>query len=444
MINKKAEKKKYLHNRFNTKNKKFEVNSNLSQMKFVLPLKSNIQVENSQTQNVLNQLRRLSLLDSKLLSLYNKIDSNLCSYVQRNVKIKNIFKRRRFLQRMRPERHLKQFKYRNIRTTNKFITQKKFIKFFKKNNFYNNFNLRQDFPFPNYLQTNSEIQRATVFRDLINKEEAYYKSFSKSPLVILLSPKPKNIYLTVYSVPESAQGYRIYWKKSTGMLQKVEGQLSFPAVVELFNKLNIFLAKEFLYLQNPIKLIIKSPKFYGSKHLIQNFVKLMEQNMNLHSIYFMYKYRKRFNFFNNYASLINDSVFNYLTDIWLKFLRLNRRSTIPPEWKFTYTKIKTLNKFLGIKYNYKRGGRPRLDHFLRLKRYKFLKNKKYKPVKKVKSIKKINLVNLVKIVKLLKDGKQIVKLLKNGNLIKNLQVLRRAKRIKKLNKIKNIKHVSKF
>ena len=231
------------------------------------------------------------------------------------------------------------------RNINKFVTKKNFVKFLKTNNLYNILNLRQDFPYPNFLQTKSEIQRATIFRDLVNKEEAYYQTVNKSPLIILLSPKPKNIYITVYTLPESSSGYKILWKKSTGMLEKVEGQLSFAALVELFNKLNIFLAKEFLSLQNPIRLIIKSTKYYGTNHLIQNFVKMFQKNMNLNYIYFMYKYRKRFNFFNSYANLINDSVFNYMSSIWLKFLKLIRRTKLPNKHIFSGREFKSFNKF---------------------------------------------------------------------------------------------------
>ena len=430
MINKEAYKKPYSNNRFNTNNNKFDVNYNsqLNSHSKSIPI---IDVNSNSIQ-----------LTAPLLSLNKEIKKTVKVYIKRKLETKNIIRRRYFKQLLRPDRPLKQFKYRNIRTNHTYITQKKFIKFFKNNNLYNNFNLRQDFPYPNYLQSKSEIQRATVFRDLINKEEAYYKSFSKNPLVILLSPKPKNIYITVYSVPESTKGYRIYWKKSTGMLQKVEGQLSFPAVVELFNKLNIFLAKEFLHLQNPVKLIIKSTKFYGTKHLIQNFVKIAEQNMNLHSIYFMYKYRKRFNFFNNYANLINDSVFNYLTDIWLKFLKLLRRTKLPPAFTFTKTKFRVLNHFLGIKYKFGRG-RPKLDHFIRLKRYKFLKNKKYK--KPIKTL----IFQFLKNKKYKKSIKKFIyKIFKNKELLKNKEVLSKVKNIlykilkkkktKKLAKVKNV------
>ena len=312
---------------------------------------------------------------------------DLKNYIQKNLKSTHFIQRRRFFTTFFKTKVLKAIlKKRKLLTNNKFITKKRFLTFFKKNNLYNIFNLRQDFPYPNFLQSKSEIQRAAVFRDLVNKEEAYYKTISKSPLIILLSPKPKNIYITVYTLPESSSGYKILWKKSTGMLEKVEGQLSFAALVELFNKLNIFLAKEFLYFQNPIRLIIKSTKYYGTNHLIQNFVKMFQKNMNLNYIYFMYKYRKRFNFFNNYATLINDAVFNYISSIWLKFLKLIRRTKLSTKYIFSVKELKIFNKFFGIEFDFARR-RYKINHFARLKRLKSLKNKTF--TKKVKKVKKV-------------------------------------------------------
>lgn len=96
---------------------------------------------------------------------------------------------------------------------NKIIVKKRFNKFFSKNNLYQTFNLKRDFPYPNFLQSKSEIQRSVVFRDLVNKEAAYYQTVKQSPLVLLISPKPKNIYLTIYIL--SNTGYKIIWKKTT-------------------------------------------------------------------------------------------------------------------------------------------------------------------------------------------------------------------------------------
>ena len=163
-----------------------------------------------------------------------------------------------------------------------FIVKNKFKNFFNKNNLAQVFNLRRDLPYPNYLQLKSEIQRARAFRDVVNKESAYYQNIKKNPIVILVSPKPKNIYVTIYRLARN--GYKILWKKSTGMLQKVEGQLHLAALIELFNKINIFLTKNFLHLQNPLKLLIKSTKYYGTSNIIQNFVGLFQTNLNLNNI----------------------------------------------------------------------------------------------------------------------------------------------------------------
>jgi len=304
---------------------------------------------------------------------------DLKNYLKQQFNNKNLVERKIFIKKLLRKSKRKSFllkKPKKVLANNKFITKKRFINFLQKNNLYNILNLKQDFPYPNFLQSKSEIQRAAVFRDLVNKEEAYYKTISKSPLIILLSPKPKNIYITVYTLPESAKGYQILWKKSTGMLEKVEGQLSFAALVELFNKLNIFLAKEYLSFQSPIRLIIKSTKYYGTNHLIQNFVKMFQKNMSLNNIYFMYKYRKRFEFFNSYATLINDAVFNYISSIWLKFLKMIRRTKIAPENLFTFKELKIFNKFFGIEYDYLRR-KYKLNHFARIKRLKSLKNKKF-------------------------------------------------------------------
>ena len=258
--------------------------------------------------------------------------------------------------------------------------KKKFNTFLTDNKLYGIFNLKQDFPYPNYLQLKSEIQRATVFRDLINKEESYYQTIKKSPLIILISPKPKNIYLTVYTLQESLSGYNILWKKSTGMLQKVEGQLSLPALIELFNKLNIFLTREYGHLQSNVRLIIKSTKYYGTSTIIQNFVKRFEKNVQLNYIYFMYKYRKRFNFFTNYANLINDSLFNYLSSIWLKFLKLIKKTKMNSKFLFPIPKLNTYNKFFGIEFNLARR-QYKINHFARVKRLKSLQTNKGKNFK---------------------------------------------------------------
>jgi hypothetical protein len=341
-------------------------------------LKPNIFKKNSNYFHIpLLKINGKLILDTNLVNIHKKLKKDLKFYVKAQLVNPNINERYKFIKIIRPYKIDKKTN-KKILNNNKFITQKKFITFLSKNNLYNNLNLRQDFPYPNYLQTKSEIQRATIFRDLMNKEEAYYNAFTKSsPLVILLSPKPKNIYMTVYTLPESETGYKIYWKKSTGMLEKVEGQLSFPALVDIFNKLNIFLAKRFATLQNPIRLIIKSTKYYGTNHLIQNFVKMHEKNINLNYIYFMYKYRKRFNFFNSYATLINDSVFNYISSIWLRFLKLLRRSKLPSKYSFSKKNLKVFNKFFGIEYDFTRR-RHKMNHFARLKRLKSLKNKKFK------------------------------------------------------------------
>lgn len=315
----------------------------------------------------------------KFFKFKNLLTLDLKNYFKQQLNTKNLVKRKTFIKTLfsknnRNKTFIK--KAKKVVTNSKVLTKKRFVNFFQKNDLYTTFNLKQDFPYPNFLESKSEIQRATVFRDLVNKEEAYYKAISKSPLIILLSPKPKNIYITVYTLPESANGYQILWKKSTGMLEKVEGQLSFAALVELFNKLNIFLAKEYLSFQSPIRLIIKSTKYYGTNHLIQNFVKMFQKNMSLNNIYYMYKYRKRFEFFNSYATLINDAVFNYISSIWLKFLKMIRRTKIAPENLFSIKELKTFNKFFGIEYDYLRR-KYKLNHFARIKRLKSLKNKKF-------------------------------------------------------------------
>jgi hypothetical protein len=315
----------------------------------------------------------------KFFKFKNLLTLDLKNYFKQHLNTKNSVERKTFIKSLfQKSNRNKTFikKAKKVFTTPNVLTKKRFVNFFQKNDLYTIFNLKQDFPYPNFLQSKSEIQRATVFRDLVNKEEAYYKTISKSPLIILLSPKPKNIYITVYTLPESANGYQILWKKSTGMLEKVEGQLSFAALVELFNKLNIFLAKEYLSFQSPIRLIIKSTKYYGTNHLIQNFVKMFQKNMSLNNIYYMYKYRKRFEFFNSYATLINDAVFNYISSIWLKFLKMIRRTKIAPENLFSIKELKTFNKFFGIEYDYLRR-KYKLNHFARIKRLKSLKNKKF-------------------------------------------------------------------
>lgn len=251
-------------------------------------------------------------------------------------------------------------------------SKNRFKLFFSKNNLYQTFNLKQDFPYPNYLQLHSEIQRATIFRDLVNKEDAFYQSIKKNPIVLLISPKPKNIYATIYRM--SSNSYNIFWKKSTGMLQKVEGQLSFPALIELVNKINIFLTKQYLVLKNPLKIIIKSSKYYASTNIIQNFVKMFHNNLKINHIYFMYKYKKRFNFFSNYGNLINDSLFNYLSSIWIKFLKAIRRTRIERRDVFSLKQLDAYNKFFGLKFNYSKR-QFTIDHYTKIRRLKYFKNK---------------------------------------------------------------------
>lgn len=263
----------------------------------------------------------------------------------------------------------------------KILLKNKFNKFLTSNNLYQIFNLKRDLPYPNYLELKSEIQKATVFRDLVNKEAGYYRAIKRSPLVILISPKPKNIYITIYML--SKKGYKIIWKKTTGMLQKVEGQLSLAALIEVFNKINIFLTKYYLILKNPIKLIIKSTKYYGTTNIIRNFVKLFQTNLKLNYIYFMYKYRKRFNFFSNYANLINDSLFNYLSSIWIKFLKIIKKTKLyklkmhaTKNNIFEKKRLDAYNKFFGLDYNYAKR-KYKINHFTRLRRINFLRKKKF-------------------------------------------------------------------
>ena len=256
----------------------------------------------------------------------------------------------------------------------KLLVKRKFNKFLTSNNLYQIFNLKRDLPYPNYLQLKSEIQRSTVFRDLVNKESAYYRAVKRSPLVLLVSPKPKNIYITIYIL--STNGYRIIWKKSTGMLEKVEGQLSLAALIEIFNKINIFLTKNYLKLKHPLKLIIKSSKYYGTTNIIQNFVKIFQNNLKLNYIYFMYKYRKRFNFFSEYADLINDSLFNYLSSIWIKFLKIIKKTKLPRKYIFSRKILDSYNKFFGLDFDYAKR-RYKINHFTRLRRIKFLRKKKF-------------------------------------------------------------------
>jgi len=254
------------------------------------------------------------------------------------------------------------------------VLKKKFNEFLTSNNLYQIFNLKRDLPYPNYLQLKSEIQRSTVFRDLVNKEAAYYRAIKRSPLVILISPKPKNIYITIYIL--STNGYKIIWKKTTGMLEKVEGQLSLAALIEVFNKINIFLTKNYLKLKHPLKLIIKSTKYYGTTNIIQNFVKILQNNLKLNYIYFMYKYRKRFNFFSNYADLINDSLFNYLSSIWIKFLKIIRKTKVPNNYIFSRELLDTYNNFFGLDFDYAKR-KYTINHFTRLRRLKFLRKKQF-------------------------------------------------------------------
>jgi len=251
-------------------------------------------------------------------------------------------------------------------------TKRRFNEFFSKNNLYQIFNLKQDFPYPNLLKLNSEIQRAAVFRNLVNKEAAYYKTVKTTPLVLLISPKPKNIHVTLYRM--SSNGYTILWKKSTGMLQKVEGTQSFPALLELFTKINIFLTKQYLRLKSPLKLIIKSTKYYGTSNIIGNFVRFLHSKMRLNQIYFMYKYRKRFNFFSNYGNLINDSLFNYLSSIWIKFLKLIRRTKLNIKFIFPFKQLEAYNKFFGLDFDYMTR-KYKINHVLRLKHLKYFQNK---------------------------------------------------------------------
>lgn len=138
------------------------------------------------------------------------------------------------------------------------------------------------------------------------------------------------------------------------MLERVEGQLSLPALIEFFNKINIFLTKNYLNLKNHLKLIIKSSKYYGTTNIIQNFVKIFQNNLKLNHTYFMYKYRKRFNFFSNYANLINDSLFNYVSSIWIKFLKIMKKVRLPRKYVFSRKSLDAYNKLFGLDYNHAR------------------------------------------------------------------------------------------
>ena len=160
------------------------------------------------------------------------------------------------------------------------------------------------------------------------------------------------------------------------MLEKVEGQLSLAALIEIFNKINIFLTKNYLKLKHPLKLIIKSSKYYGTTNIIQNFVKIFQNNLKLNYIYFMYKYRKRFNFFSEYADLINDSLFNYLSSIWIKFLKIIKKTKLPRKYIFSRKILDSYNKFFGLDFDYAKR-RYKINHFTRLRRIKFLRKKKF-------------------------------------------------------------------
>lgn len=258
----------------------------------------------------------------------------------------------------------------NTSIPNPILIKKQFNIFLTKNNLYQIFNLKRNLPYPNYLQ--SKPERAVVFRDLVNKEAGYYKAVKRHPLVILVSPKPKNIYITIYTL--STNGYKILWKKTTGMLEKVEGELSLAALIEIFNKINIFLTKNYLKLKQPLKLIIKSSKYFATTNIIQNFVKMFQNNIKLNYIYFMYKYRKRFNFFSNYANLINDSLFNYLSGIWIKFLKLIKKTKLSMKYIFIRKNLEAYNKFFGLEFDYAKR-RYTINHFTRLRRIKSLQNR---------------------------------------------------------------------
>jgi hypothetical protein len=160
------------------------------------------------------------------------------------------------------------------------------------------------------------------------------------------------------------------------MIDKVEGQLSLAALIEVFNKINILLTKNYLKLKHPLKLIIKSTKYYGTTNIIQNFVKILQNNLKLNYIYFMYKYRKRFNFFSNYANLINDSLFNYLSSIWIKFLKIIRKTKIPNNYIFSRELLDKYNNFFGLDFDHAKR-KYTINHFTRLRRLKFLRKKQF-------------------------------------------------------------------
>ena len=295
--------------------------------RLLFPFKENLKTKKLKLKFIFNSkrlfrvfLNSISFLNSKF-SLSSKIDRLNALILQINEKFKN-FNLFKVKQTFSTTKKLTTFtklqsignnlSSLNISVNKNYFTKSRFLQYMTNNHIFNAMHLTK----PNDEETfkySSDILRATHFRSLLNKENAFYEIFYKqqNPLRLLTTITGHNIYLTLFI----SSPYKILWKASSGMLglkhfrRAKKHQMTFK---DLLIRCQLFMARHRLLLRRPLHLLLRHLNYSGTRNLLSFFVKERKNN----EVFENYQNLKFYKFYKNAPNLCNDYAFQFLSMIW--------------------------------------------------------------------------------------------------------------------------------
>lgn len=344
------------HLSFKFTEKKYDIIKKLSSIKTVVP-------ENIKNYNQI--ILKLSFISTRLLTVFisqlNKIKNNQkfktrTKLDQLNAYILNIhtrFKKFSFNKIKKNILYTKklpissnlhliknQLSNLNILKNKNILVKARFNNYMQNNTLFNKMNLMQNMEITDLLKNTSDILRAEHFRNLLNKEQAYFETFYKqqNPLQLLTTITGHNIYLTLFI----SKPYKILWKASAGMLglknfrRAKKHQMTFK---DLLIRCQLFLARNRILLQRPLHLRLRYLNYYGTKNFLSFFISLQKPQYTFEN----YKNIKIYNFYRNAHHLCNNYALQFMSMIWSRtknnYLKI-RRQTFQELVEYHKNKIK--------------------------------------------------------------------------------------------------------
>lgn len=248
---------------------------------------------------------KLNVLNSYLLNIYQKYKIFAFNKVKTNIL---------FIKKLTIIPNFQsQLNNINILKNKTLLVKARFNKYMFSNILYNKMYLMQNLNVTDLLQNTSDILRAEHFRNIINKEQAYYDVFYKqqNPLHLLTTITGHNIYLTLFI----SKPYNILWKASAGMLglknfrRAKKHQMTFK---DLLIRCQLFLARNRILLRRPLHLLLRYLNYFGTKNFLSFFITNQKSKTNFDN----YKNYKIYNFYKNAKHLCNNYALQFMSMIW--------------------------------------------------------------------------------------------------------------------------------